>query len=138
MCSTKIFFSMVILLRPAADSFEQTLYTLWKASLSPRGLHKIPLLFASTFDSGLRIGLVLLLRPPLLYHALEEHSRPCRFLLRLRGRKDVCTKVVVVVVVRYFSMALQAAAAEAASGESFRGQSLKSLGPGIFFFLRCC
>lgn len=135
MCSTKIFFSMVILLRPAADSFEQTLYTLWKASLSPRGLHKIPLLFASTFDSGLRIGLVLLLlRPPLLYHALEEHSRPCRFLLRLRGRKDVCTKVVVVVVVvRYFSMALQTAAAEAASGESFRGQTLKSLGPGILF-----
>ena len=139
LCSTKIFFSMIILLRPAADSFEQTLYIPWKASLSPHGLHKIPLLFASTCDSGLRIGLVLLLllllrRPPLLYHALEEYLRPCRFLLRLRREKDDCTKVVVVVVVvRYFSMVLQAAAAEAASGECFRDQSLKSLGPRILF-----
>lgn len=131
MCSTKIFFSKVILLRLAADSFAQTLYNLWKASLSPLGLHKIPLLFASTCDSGLRIGLVLLLRP-LLYHALEEHSRPCRFLLRLRRGKDVCTKAVVVVV-RCFSMVLQAAAAEAASGEGFRGQRLESLGPRIPF-----
>lgn len=116
-----------MLLRTAADSFLQTLYTPGKSSLSPHALHKTSLLFASTCDSGLRIGLVLL--PPLLCHALEEHSRRCRLLSRLRRVKDVCTKVGV--LVPYFSMMLQAGAA-AASWECFEGQSFESLGPQIF------
>lgn len=116
-----------MLLRTATDSFVQTLYTPGKSSLSPHGLNKTTLLFASTCDSGLRIGLVLL--PSLLCHALEEHSRHCRFLLRLRREKDVYTKVGV--LVRYFSMTLQAAAA-AASWECFGAQSLESLRLQIF------
>ena len=92
--SANIFFSAVILLCLVADSFAQTLYTLCEASISPHGLHKILLLFASTCDSGLRIGVLF---PPPLYYALEEHSRICRFSLWIRTGKDVCTNVVVLI-----------------------------------------
>lgn len=105
-CSSKSSFPPVILLRPAVDCFARTPHTPWKASLSPRGLHKTPLLFASTCDFGLRTGLVLLLLPPLLRHEHEEHSRPHRFLLRPRRGKDVCTKALF--LVRCCSVASQA------------------------------